>query len=98
HFDSSTTMSSDPQPYINRLLGLVGNDDPMEILKSTPVRVASLVAGADRATLAGNRSPSGWSIDEIVTHLADAELVGGYRIRMIAATNGTPIQAFDQDR
>ena len=38
-----------------------------------------------------------WSIAEIVAHLADAELVVGYRIRMTLGAPGTPIQAFDQD-
>jgi hypothetical protein len=91
-------MTFDPQPYITRLLGLVGSDDPMAILTSTPAQLSSLVARADRATRARKPTPTRWSIDEIAAHLADAELVGGYRIRMIAATNGTPIQAFDQDR
>jgi hypothetical protein len=41
-------------------------------------------------------SPSRWSIAQIVAHLADAEIVGAYRIRMILAAPGTPLQAFDQ--
>ncbi len=91
-------MTFDPQPYITRLLGLVGNDDPMQILSSTPARLSSAIARANRATRAVKPAPSRWSIDEIAAHLADAELVGGYRLRMIAATNATPIQAFDQDQ
>ena len=34
---------------------------------------------------------------EILAHMADAELVIGYRMRLILASNGTTIQAFDQD-
>jgi len=33
----------------------------------------------------------------VVAHLADDELVGGYRLRMILSSSGTAIQAFDQD-
>jgi hypothetical protein len=29
--------------------------------------------------------------------LADTELAGGWRLRMILSQNGTPVQAFDQD-
>ena len=29
--------------------------------------------------------------------MADTEIVGGWRIRLILGTNGAPIQAFDQD-
>jgi hypothetical protein len=43
-------------------------------------------------------APGKWSIREIVAHLADDELVGAYRIRLILSSPGTSIQAFDQDR
>jgi hypothetical protein len=33
----------------------------------------------------------------MVAHLAEVEWVGGYRIRMMLARNGTHIRAFDQD-
>src|SRR5262249_14569194 len=39
-----------------------------------------------------------WSVAEIVAHLADAELVAGWRMRAILGAPGTPIQAYDQDR
>jgi hypothetical protein len=42
-------------------------------------------------------APGKWSIAEIVAHIADTELVGGYRIRAILGAPGTPIQGFDQD-
>jgi len=42
-------------------------------------------------------APGKWSIAEILAHLADAELVVGFRLRLMLASNGTPIQAFDQD-
>ena len=91
-------MTSNPQPYVARILGLVGDDDPRAILAATPSRVSSLIASADPRLLASKPGPSAWSVNQIVAHLADAELVGGYRLRMIATANGTPIQAFDQDR
>jgi DinB superfamily len=43
-------------------------------------------------------SPGKWSISEILAHLADVELVVGYRLRAVLGAPGTPIQAFDQDR
>jgi tRNA-binding EMAP/Myf-like protein len=39
-----------------------------------------------------------WSIAQILAHLADAELVFGYRVRTILASPGTRIEAYDQDR
>lgn len=86
------------EAYVARLLDLLGDDDPLAVLASTPARLAALVAPADAAVLAFTPEPSRWSIAEITAHLADAELVGGYRIRTVLATNGAPLQAYDQDR
>jgi hypothetical protein len=90
-------MDASPQDYIARMLSLVGDDDPMIILADTPLRLSDLIMTVD-ADLRGKRpAPGRWSINEIVAHMADAELVTGYRLRMILAASGTPIQAFDQD-
>ena len=90
-------MYATPQDYIARMLQFVGNEDPMTILRDTPLRLVDLVEATDAAARARRPEPDRWSINEIVAHMADAELVNGYRLRMILATNGTPLQAFDQD-
>ena len=38
-----------------------------------------------------------WSVSEIVAHLGDAEIVIGFRMRLILGAPGTPIAAYDQD-
>ena len=60
-------------------------------------RIGALIAGPTAADLQWTPSPGRWSIAQIVTHLADAEVVLAYRVRQILAAPGTPIQAFDQD-
>jgi tRNA-binding protein len=80
------------------LLALVGDQNPREILAATPAAVAALIAGTSVETRSVRPAPGRWSLNEIVAHLADSELVAGYRLRMIASANGTPLQAFDQDR
>jgi hypothetical protein len=90
-------MDATPQDYIARMLSLVGDDDPMTILADTPLRLSDLIAIVDTGLRARRPEPARWSVNEIIAHMADAELVTGYRLRMILASNGTPIQAFDQD-
>lgn len=90
-------MYRTPQEYIDRMLSFVGNDDPMTILADTPLRLSDLIGAADPEFLVRRPSPTRWSINQITAHMADTELVSGYRLRMILASNGTPIQAFDQD-
>ena len=90
-------MKETPKQYTKRMLGNVGDKNPLAVQRATPVRLARLVRGLSRTQLRRRPAPGKWSINEIVAHLADTELVGGYRIRTILGQNRTPIQAFDQD-
>ncbi len=90
-------MKETPQQYVRRILGYVEGKKPLAVQRSTPQRIERLLRGLTRAQLRRRPAPGKWSIGEILAHLAETELVGGYRIRMILSKNGTPIQAFDQD-
>jgi hypothetical protein len=69
-----------------------------EILGATVDQIANLLAkiGAEKA----NESPAAgkWSPAEIVAHLADCEIVFGFRLRQTLAENGPTVQPFDQDK
>src|ERR1700689_3419051 len=43
-------------------------------------------------------APGKWSAAEIVCHLADCEIVFGFRFRQTLAEDGPTIQPFDQDK
>ena len=83
--------------YIERILANVGSLDPWEVLQTTAARLRRLTAGRSPADLARADDPSRWSVTEILAHLADAEVVAGWRLRSILACDGVPIQPFDQD-
>jgi DinB family protein len=86
-----------PEAYTARLLSLVGKDDAFRILATTPGRLLELIAGRTSEELAHRRAPGTWSVLQILAHLADAEIVGGWRFRSVLAADGAPLQAFDQD-
>ena len=90
-------MKETPKQYTKRMLGNVGDKNPLAVQRATPARLARLVRGLSRTQLRRRPAPGKWSINEIVAHLADTELVGGYRIRTILGKHRAPIQAFDQD-
>jgi hypothetical protein len=69
----------------------------MELLRSSPRKIAALVRGVTRRRLSRRPAPGSWSVTEILAHLADVELVQGYRLRMILESDGVPIQGFDQN-
>ena len=89
-------MKETAQQYIKRILGHVEGKDPLKIQRSTAKKMEKLVKPLSKKQL--RRRPAGkWSIAEILAHLADAEVVGSWRMRLILGSNGAPIQAFDQD-
>ena len=90
-------MSETAQQYIERILGSLGNREPLDVLRSTGDSIAALTGSRSRDDLQWTPSPTRWSAAAIVAHLADVEIVTSYRIRMILASPGVAIQAFDQN-
>ena len=90
-------MKETPQQYTQRITGYMAGKEPLKVQKATPRKLAGLVKRLDKQQLNYRPAPDKWSITEILAHLADAELVGGFRMRLILGVNGIPIQAFDQD-
>ena len=91
-------MKETPQEYTKRILGYLRAQNPIAVQRSTPARIERLTQGVRRRRLMRRPAPGKWSVAEILAHLAETELVGGYRMRMILSANGTPIQAFDQNK
>jgi methionine--tRNA ligase beta chain len=86
-----------PDQYTARLLAQVGDDEPWKVITTTARRLRELIAGRTAEELSRKPDPSKWSVVEILAHLADAEVVAGWRFRSILAWDGVPLQPFDQD-
>jgi hypothetical protein len=72
---------------------------PVEtILASTPTALAEALAAIGDAKTDVPPAPGKWSAAEIICHLADCELVFGFRLRQTLAEIGPTIQPFDQDK
>jgi hypothetical protein len=90
-------MKETTEQYIKRILGYLEGTTPLAVLAAEPRRIADLVAGVKTERLAQRPAPGKWSVTEILAHLADVEMVQGFRIRLILGASGTAIQGFDQD-
>jgi len=90
-------MQETPQQYTKRILSYVQGQNPLRVQQATAKKIERLIRPLTPQQLRKRPAPGKWSIGEILAHLAETELVGGYRIRMILSSNGTPIQAFDQN-
>src|SRR5579863_3052315 len=91
-------MQETPQEYKQRLFTYLAENDALKIQSATTKKLDRLVSRASGAKLRKQPAPGKWSVAEILAHMADTELVFGYRIRTILGAPGTPIQAFDQDK
>ena len=92
------TMPETPQQYTQRILGYVEGREPLAALAATAGTLDRLVSGASAASLRARPAPEKWSTGEILAHLADAELVTGYRLRLVLGSPGVAIPAYDQAR
>ena len=95
---TSTPAAPGPfQAYVATLFAALGDRDPVESMRGTPAALRKAVAGLTPAQLSQAEAPGKWSVRHVVQHLADAELVGGFRFRMVLAHDGPPLPGYDQD-
>ena len=90
-------MQETAQQYIQRILGNVEGEDAIKVQKATAGKLKRLIQGLSPKQLKWKPEPEKWSIAEILAHLADAEIVGSWRLRLIAGASGTAVQPYDQD-
>jgi len=90
-------MTETPQEYTQRILKQVDGEDGLKTQKATPAKLKKLIRGLTPKQLKWQSAPGKWSIAEILAHLADAEIAGSWRMRLIVQTNGVSVQPFDQD-
>ncbi len=83
--------------YRKRILGYLGERDPIRIQRRTPARLERLVADLPRRLLTPRPAPGRWSVLEVIHHMADAELAMGWRLRNMLATPGLDLPWWDQD-
>ena len=90
-------MNETAQQYTQRILSHAQGQDPIKVQSATPKKLERLIKGVSASKLRKRPAPDKWSSAEILAHLADVEIVVGWRMRSILGSPGTTIQAFDQD-
>ena len=85
------------EQYIARILSFSEGKDPLTVLGSTAGRLRRLWKSTKPEQWTRRRAEGQWSAAEVLAHLADAEVVAGWRVRSILASDAYPLQAFDQD-
>jgi uncharacterized damage-inducible protein DinB len=97
----TNSASSSPEEiagYVSAVLGLIEGRNPIDVLRETPQALTRTLETLGPEAVRVPESPGKWSINEVVQHLADSELVFGWRIRLVLAHDRPTITGYDQDR
>src|SRR5436853_118818 len=81
----SSHSSEQARSYTAAILDLLGDQQPFAVLRDTPSNVRRVVAGLDDDKLSQPEAAGKWSMRHVVRHLADSEIVWGYRLRLVLA-------------
>jgi hypothetical protein len=80
-----------PLPYSD----LVGSQDPLSLLASTPARITELVRTWDAARWSRTYAPGKWTAAQLVLHLAQDEIGWCNRVRLALTVDGYVVQPYD---
>jgi uncharacterized damage-inducible protein DinB len=84
-------------PYIERILGYLGDQDPISVLQQTPGKLEHLLETLSPADYEQSYEAGKWTAREILAHMADVELLLGYRLRQAVSEANYVVQVMDQD-
>jgi len=90
-------MVTATNPYVSRILGLLGDKPFLAVLESTPAKLQQHFDRLGPQGLKKTYAPGKWTAGQILCHLADAELAIGFRTRQAVTEPNHRIQPFDQD-
>ncbi|MGB7217335.1 MAG: DinB family protein [Vicinamibacterales bacterium] len=79
------------------LLDLLGNRNPLDVLTQTARVLDEALQGLSAKQLRQPEAEGKWSVTDVLQHLADSELVWGFRLRMTLAHERPPLMGYDQD-
>ncbi len=83
--------------YVSAILELLGDQDPLTVLRATPAALDKVVSSNSSDVLARPEAPGKWSMTQVLAHLADSDLVWGWRLRLVLAQDRPPLTGYDQD-
>ena len=83
--------------YAGAILALLGDRDPLAVLRETPPALGQAIAGLSDEQLRRTEAPGKWSIVHVLQHLADSDLVWAWRVRLILSHDRPTITGYDQD-
>jgi hypothetical protein len=95
--NETPSPSKEAQAYIAGTLEVLGSQDPLEALQATVPALRRILASLSPGQIRQPEADRKWSIAQTIQHLADSELVFGYRVRMALAHDRPRLGAYDEN-
>ena len=83
--------------YTAAVLGLLGPQKPLDVLRKTESKLRAAVRRLTPRQVGKPEMPGKWSVKQVIQHLADSELVWGWRLRLVLSHDRPTITGYDQD-
>ena len=83
--------------YVSAILELLGDQDPLTVLRKTPNQLERVVETTSGGVLTKPEAPGKWSMAQVLAHLADSDLVWGWRLRLVLSQDRPSLTGYDQD-
>jgi hypothetical protein len=96
--NSASSTPAEIAAYVSAVLGLVEGRDPIAVLRETPSWLSRTLDELAPQAVGAPEAPGKWSMNEVLQHLADSEVVFSWRIRLVLAHDRPTITGYDQDR
>jgi hypothetical protein len=94
----AANAAASAKAYVQALLDLLGDRQPLDVLPELLPWLDARLRGVSEQALRRPEAPDRWSVLQVVQHLADSELVFGFRTRMILSEERPLLQGYDQDK
>jgi hypothetical protein len=95
--NSMKSAPAEAAQYTAAVLGLLGTQKPMDVLKTTATKLKRAVDKFAPRQLGKREAPGKWSVRHVVQHLVDSEIVWSWRLRIVLAHERPTITGYDQD-
>jgi hypothetical protein len=96
--NSASSSPAEIAAYVSAILGLLEGHEPLTVLREMPSRLSRTLDALGPDAVRVPEAPGKWSINEVLQHLADSEVVFSWRIRLVLAHDRPTITGYDQDR
>jgi uncharacterized damage-inducible protein DinB len=94
----STNAAGAAASYTRALLDVLGDRDPLEVMRETPRHLPSILGGLSEERLRQPEREGKWSIAQVLRHIADTEIVYANRFRFPVGQDSPTIVGFDQEQ